>query len=107
MFVGGRCKYLAMSTPTVDAAINDLMDWGWHAVYELLAARGLLGEGLLVEEYTGLLSWLEGGTRYTVIHSTAVAVLFVDTTPVDAIAFHRDLLGSEDPKSFFRLAPRR
>jgi hypothetical protein len=32
-----------------------------------------------------------------------VAVLFVDTTPVDAIHFHRDLLGSEDPKAFFNI----
>lgn len=95
-----------MSTPTVDAAINDLMDWGWHAVYELLVARGLLGDGLVVEEYTGLLSWLEAGTRFTVVHSATVAVLFVDTTPVDAIVFHRDLLGSEDPKVFFRTEPR-
>lgn len=96
-----------MSVPTVHAAINDLMDWGWHAVYELLAARDLLGDGLAVEEYTGLMSWVEGPTRYTVVHSAAVAVLFVDTDPVDAIVFHRDLLGSEDPKSFFSLEPRR
>lgn len=51
-----------------------------------------------VEDYTGLMSWLEGGTRYTVVHSQIVAVLFVDTTPVDAITFHRDLLGSDNPR---------
>ena len=96
-----------MSVPTVDAAINDLMDWAWHAVYELLSARGLLGDGLVVEEYTGLMSWMEGPTRYTVVHSAAVAILFLDTDPVDAIAFHHDLLGSDDPKSFFTLAPRK
>jgi nicotinamide riboside kinase len=96
-----------MSAPTVDAAINDLMDWAWHAVHELLSARGLLGDGLAVEEYTGLMSWVAGPTRYTVVHSAAVAVLFVDTDPVDAIVFHRDLLGSEDPTSFFSLAPRK
>ena len=90
-----------MSAPTVDAAINDLMDWAWHAVYELLAARGLLGEGLDVGEYTGMSSWVEGSTRYTVVHSPTVAILFVDTDPVDAITFHRDLLGSEDPKAYF------
>jgi hypothetical protein len=90
-----------MSAPTVDAAINDLMDWAWHAVYELLAAKGLLGEGLDVGEYTGMSSWVEGPTRYTVVHSLSVAILFVDTDPVDAITFHRDLLGSEDPKLFF------
>lgn len=90
-----------MSAPTVDAAINDLMDWGWHAVEELLVKHGLLGDGLVVEDYTGLMSWLEGATRYTVVHSQFVAVLFVDTTPVDAIAFHRDLLGSDNPKGFF------
>jgi hypothetical protein len=90
-----------MSAPTVDAAINDLMDWAWHAVYELLARRGLLGTGLAVEEYTGLMSWVEGPVRYTVIHSQQVAVLFTETDPVDAIPFHRDLLGSEDPKSLF------
>jgi nicotinamide riboside kinase len=42
-----------------------------------------------------------------VVHSAAVAVLFLDTDPVDAIVFHRDLLGSEDPKSFFSLDPRK
>jgi nicotinamide riboside kinase len=96
-----------MSVPTVDAAINDLMDWAWHGVYELLSARGLLGDGLVVEEYTGLMSWVEGPIRYTVVHSAAVAVLFLDTDPVDAIIFHRDLLGSDDPKSFFSLDPRK
>ncbi|RNL57908.1 hypothetical protein [Arthrobacter oryzae] len=96
-----------MSVPTVDAAINDLMDWAWHAVYELLSARGLLGDGLAVEDYTGLMSWVEGPLRYTVVHSTAVAILFIDTEPVDAIIFHRDLLGSEDPTSFFNPAPRK
>lgn len=40
-------------------------------------------------------------TRYTVVHSRSVAVLFVDTRPVDAILFHHDLLGADDPKSFF------
>jgi nicotinamide riboside kinase len=92
-----------MSVPTVEAAINELMDWEWQAVEELLAKRGLLGEGLVVEDYTGLTSWLEGTTRYTVVHSPSVAVLFVDTDPVDAIPFHRDLLGAEDPKSFFSI----
>ncbi|ACL42237.1 hypothetical protein Achl_4286 (plasmid) [Pseudarthrobacter chlorophenolicus A6] len=90
-----------MSIPTVEAAINELMDWAWHQVEELLAKRGLLGDGLAVEDYTGVLSWLEGVTRYTVVHSSSVAVLFVDTTPVDAIEFHRDLLGTDDPKAFF------
>lgn len=106
LIVRGRWQHRSMSIPTVHAAINDLMDWGWHAVYELLAARGLLGDGLAVEEYTGLMSWVEGPTRYTVVHSAAVAVLFMDTDPVDAVVFHRDLLGSEDPKSFFSLGPR-
>ena len=98
---GRRCHHQYMSAPTVDAAINDLMDWAWHAVYELLAARGLLGEGLDVEEYTGMSSWVEGSTRYTVVNSPAVAILFIDTDPVDAITFRRDLLGSEDPKACF------
>src|SRR5688500_5018528 len=64
LIVGGRCQHRDMSAPTVDAAINDLMDWAWHAVYKLLSARGLLGDGLAVEEYTGLMSWVEGPTRY-------------------------------------------
>lgn len=88
----------------MEAAINELMDWAWHQVEELLAKRGLLGDGLVVDDYTGLMSWLEGTTRFTVVHESSVAVLFVDTTPVDAIPFHRDLLGSEDPKAFFVLA---
>ncbi|MGM9473484.1 hypothetical protein ACS5PJ_15955 [Pseudarthrobacter sp. YS3] len=46
---------------------------------------------------------MEDLTRYTVVHSRAVAVLFVDTRPVDAIAFPHDLLGADDPKSFFRI----
>ena len=44
---------------------------------------------------------MEDLTRYTVIHSGTVAVLFVDTRPVDTIVFHHDLLGADDPKSFF------
>jgi hypothetical protein len=91
-----------MSAPTVDAVINDLMDWAWNAVYKLLSERGLLGDGLDVEEYTGLTSWTEGFTRYTVVHSPSVAVLFEDTEPIDAIPFHREL-GSDDPKQFLRL----
>jgi hypothetical protein len=94
-----------MSVPTVEAAINELMDWEWHAVEELLAKRGLLGDGLVVEDYTGMMSWLERAIRYTVVHSPSVAILFVDTAPVDAIPFHRDLLGAEDAKSFFRIEP--
>lgn len=95
-----------MSAPTVEAAINELLDWAWQAVEELLVKRGLLGTGLIPEDYTGIMSWLEGPTRYTVVHSASVAVLFVNTFPVDAIVFHRDLLGSDDPKSFFTLPPR-
>ena len=92
-----------MTAPTVEAAIHELMDLAWNVVYDLLEERGLLGDGLFVEEYTGIHSWVEGLTRYTVVHSRDVAVLFVDTRPVDAIAFHRDLLGAEDPASFFAL----
>jgi hypothetical protein len=32
-----------------------------------------------------------------------VAVLFVDTRPVDAIAFRHDLLGAADVAGFFKL----
>ncbi|SDM03144.1 hypothetical protein [Arthrobacter sp. ok362] len=90
-----------MTAPTVEAAINDLMDRGWNVVYDLLSERGLLGDGLDVEEYTGIHSWVDGLIRYTVVHSGAVAVLFLDTRPVDAIMFHHDLLGADDPISFF------
>jgi len=92
-----------MTAPTVEAAINDLMDRAWNVVYHLLLERGLLGDGLDVEEYTGIHSWLDGPTRYTVVHSRTVAVLFADTRPVDAIPFHHDLLGADDPKGFFTL----
>jgi nicotinamide riboside kinase len=92
-----------MTAPTVEAAIHDLMDLAWNLVYDLLAERGLLGDGLIVEEYTGINSWVEDFTRYTIVHSREVAVLFVDTRPVDAIVFHHDLLGADDPKSFFAL----
>lgn len=44
---------------------------------------------------------MEDLARYTVVHSRTVAVLFVDTRPVDAIAFNHDLLGADDPKSVF------
>lgn len=91
-----------MTAPTVEAAINDLMDRAWNVVYTLLSERGLLGDGLDVEEYTGIHSWVvDGLTRYTVVHSRTVAVLFADTRPVDAIPFHHDLLGADDPRSFF------
>jgi hypothetical protein len=92
-----------MTAPTVEAAIHELMDLAWNVVYDLLEQRGLLRDGLFVEEYNGIHSWVEGVTRYTVVHSRAVAVLFVDTRPVDAIVFHHDVLGVDDPKSFFRL----
>lgn len=36
-------------------------------------------------------SWVEGPTRYTVVHSMAVAILFIDSDPVDAVTFRRDL----------------
>ncbi|MBT2568155.1 hypothetical protein J7I84_16940 [Arthrobacter sp. ISL-85] len=91
-----------MTAPTVEAAIHELMDLAWNLVFDLLEERGLLGNGLVVEEYTGIHSWLDGPTRYTVVHSQTVAVLFVDTRPVDAIVFHHDLLGADDPKSFFK-----
>jgi hypothetical protein len=93
-----------MTTPTVEAAIHELMDLAWNLVYDLLLERGLLGDRLFVEEYTGIHSWLDGPARYTVVHSRDVAVLFVDTRPVDAIVFHHDLLGADDPKSFFTLS---
>jgi hypothetical protein len=90
-----------MTAPTVEAAIHELMDLAWNVVYDLLEERGLLGDGLEVQEYTGIHSWVEDLARYTVVHSREVAVLFVDTRPVDAIAFNHDLLGADDPKSFF------
>ncbi|MGN7149168.1 hypothetical protein ACTHQ6_09280 [Arthrobacter sp. SAFR-179] len=92
-----------MTAPTVEAAIHELMDLAWNVVYELLEERGLLADGLFVEEYTGIHSWLQGLTRYTVVHSSQVAVLFVETRPVDAIAFHHELLGADDPASYFTL----
>ncbi|MET3951260.1 hypothetical protein [Arthrobacter sp. UYEF36] len=92
-----------MTTTTVEAVIHELMDLAWNVVYDLLLERGLLGDGLEVGEYTGIHSWLDGPVRYTVVHSRTVAVLFVDTRPVDAIVFHHDLLGADDPKSFFTL----
>ncbi|MBT2546879.1 hypothetical protein [Arthrobacter sp. ISL-65] len=93
-----------MTAPTVEAAIHELMDLAWNVVYDLLAGRGLLGDGLFVEEYTGIHSWLDGRVRYTVVHSREVAVLFVGTRPVDAIVFHHDLLGADDPKGFFSVS---
>ena len=92
-----------MTAPTVEAAIHELMDLAWNLVYGLLEERGLLGGGLFVEEYSRIHSWVEDLTRYTVVHSRTVAVLFVDTRPVDAIVFHHDLLGADDPKSFFTI----
>jgi hypothetical protein len=99
--VGGRWDYGHMTAPTVEAAINDLMDRAWNVVYDLLSERGLLGDALDVEEYTGIHSWMEGSERYTIVHSGSVALLFLDTRPVDAIVFHHALLGADDPKCFF------
>jgi hypothetical protein len=92
-----------MTAPTVEAAIHELMDFAWNLVYDLLEQRGLRGDGLFVEEFTGIHSWLDGPTRYTVVHSQTVAVLFLGTRPVDAVDFHHDLLGPDDPASFFTL----
>ena len=92
-----------MTAPTVEAAIHELMDLARNLVYDLLEERDLLGDGLEVQEYTGIHSWVEDLTRYTVVHSRAVAVLFVDTRPVDATVFHHDLLGADGSKSFFSI----
>jgi hypothetical protein len=92
-----------MTAPTVEAAIHELMDLAWNLVYDLLDQRGLLGDGLFVEEFSGILSWLDGPVRYAVVHSREVAVLFVETRPVNAIVFHYDLLGADDPARFFTL----
>ena len=92
-----------MTAPTVEAAIHELMDLAWTVVYDLLEERGLLRDGLDVQEYTGIHSWVEDLIRYTVVHSRTVAVLFVDTRPVDAIVFRHDLLGADDPTSFFSI----
>lgn len=101
--VGAQEDDGGMTAPTVEAAIHELLELAWNVVYDLLEERGLLGEGLFVEEYTGIHSWLDGPARYTIIHSHAVAVLFVDTRPVDAVAFHHDLLGADDPAGYFTL----
>ena len=69
----------------------------------MFVERGLLGDGLFVEEYTGIHSWLDGPDRYTVVHCAQVAVLFAGTCPVDAFVFHHGLLGADDPKGFFTL----
>ncbi|WP_277310645.1 hypothetical protein [Arthrobacter sp. Soil736] len=37
------------------------------------------------------------------VHSRTLAVLFVDTRPVDAMMFHHELLGADDPASYFTL----
>jgi hypothetical protein len=44
---------------------------------------------------------VEDAKRYSLVHSRTVAVLFVDTLPVDAIPFHHDLLGAEDLTGLF------
>jgi hypothetical protein len=99
--VGAREHHGPMTAPTVEAAINDLMDRAWNVVYDLLVERGLLGDGLDVQEYTGIHSWVDGLTRYTIVHSRAVAVLFVDTRPLEATPFHHDLFGADAPKVLF------
>ena len=48
-------------------------------------------------------SWLDGPTRYTVVHSRTVAVLFVDIRLVDAIAFRHDVLDAADVAGCFKL----
>ncbi|WP_251024605.1 hypothetical protein [Arthrobacter sp. ISL-65] len=91
-----------MTAPTVEAAIHELMDLAWNVVYDLLAERGLFGDGLFVEEYTGIHSWLDGPVRYTVVHSRKVAVLFVDTRPVDAIVFPSRPARRRRPEELFQ-----
>ena len=67
------------------------------------AHGGLFGEGCSSRSTPGSSPGRKTSLGYTVVHSWTVAVLFVDTRPVDAIAFHHDLLGADDPKSFFTL----
>ncbi|WP_285245762.1 hypothetical protein [Pseudarthrobacter sp. fls2-241-R2A-127] len=85
-------------------AHDDCRALSWNLVYTLLEDRGLVGDGFFVEEFTGIHSWVDGPNRHTIVHSRQVAVLFVDTRPVDAIAFHHELLGADDPKSCFTLS---
>lgn len=85
-----------MTAPTVEAAIHELMDLAWNVVYDLLEARDLLGDGLFVEEYTGIHSWLTGPTRIHGHSLRHVAVLFQSL----AGGCHRlppELLGADDP----------
>ncbi|MDQ1058509.1 hypothetical protein QFZ23_002410 [Arthrobacter globiformis] len=84
-----------MTAPTVEAVINDLMDRAWNVVYDLLSERGLLRDGRTSRRTPGSIP------GWTVVHSRTLAVQFVDTRPVDAIVFHHDLLGADDPKAFF------
>lgn len=51
--VGAWEHHEAVTAPTVEAAIDELMDLAWNLVYDLLEERGLLRSGLSVEEYTG------------------------------------------------------
>lgn len=67
--VGAREDDGGMTAPTVEAAIHELLDLAWNVVYDLLEERGLLGDKLFVEEYTGIHSWLAGPARYTIVHS--------------------------------------
>ena len=41
----------------------------WNVVYDLLVEQGLLCDRLEVQEYTGIHSWVEYLTCYTVVHS--------------------------------------
>lgn len=63
---------------------------------------GCCGE-YTVADYGGVHSRLDGPTRCTVVHSCNVA-LFLDTRPVDAVPFHHDLLGTDEPANFFTLS---
>ncbi len=58
--------------------------------------------GSTSESTPGSIPWTDGLIRYAIVHSRTVVVLFVDTRPVDAIGFHHDLLGGDDPKMFSR-----
>jgi hypothetical protein len=77
------------------------MDLAWNLVFDLLEKRGLLRDGLFVERHTGIHSWVEAMTRCTVVHFCDGSVLFVDTPTVDVIVFCHDILGADDPKTFF------
>lgn len=91
-----------MTAPAVEAEIDELIDLAWEVVYDLLLDRGECSATGFRRStpHTAIHSWLEGLNWYTVVRSGGSPSSCWHVAQ-DTIVFHHDVLGADDPKSFY------